>query len=89
MSLIDATPHWGGLNQIWTGENSCFPSIRTFRDNLLKYFICYRYKQDELFHEEVMLPVNAPPKYADREKREKTADAIGSVENEMIHRRNG
>ena len=36
----------------------------------------YRYKQNELFHEEVMLPVNAPPEYADREKLWNSAEAV-------------
>ena len=44
----------------------------------------YRYKQNELFHEEVMLPVNAPPEYADRQKLWNSVEAVETVRGKMI-----
>jgi len=47
----------------------------------------YRYKQNELFHEEVMLPVNAPPEYADREKLWNSAEAVETQWNSQLARK--
>ena len=47
----------------------------------------YRYKQNELFHEEVMLPANAPPEYADREKLWNSAEAVETQWNSQLARK--
>ena len=47
----------------------------------------YRYKQKELFHEEVILPVNAPPEYADREKLWNSAEAVETQWNSQLARK--
>ena len=47
----------------------------------------YRSKQNELFHAEVMLPINAPPEYADREKLWNSAEAVETQWNSQLARK--
>ena len=47
----------------------------------------YRSKQNELFHAELMLPVNAPPEYADREKLWNSAEAVETQWNSQLARK--
>ena len=47
----------------------------------------YRYKQNELFHEEVMLPVNAPPEYADRQKLWNSVETVETQWNSQLARK--
>ena len=47
----------------------------------------YNYKQKELFHEEVMLPENAPPEYADREKLWNSVEAVETQWNSQLARK--
>ena len=53
-------------------------------DNKMKN---YRYKQRELFHEEIMLPINAPPEYADRETLWNAAEAVEKSWNSQLARK--
>lgn len=47
----------------------------------------YRYKQNELFYETVMLPDHAPPEYADREKLWNSVEAVEGQWNSQLARK--
>ncbi len=47
----------------------------------------YRYKQNELVHEEIMLPVNAPPEYADRQNLWNSVEAVETQWNSQLARK--